>query len=256
MTIIDHLEKKWGKFTLPHLLPLLLGGQVLVFLAMMTGDLGPEMLVLHGGWVMQGQVWRLFTYMLVPMAENPLFFMISVSVTWMIGSALEREWGEFRFGLYFGVGWMFTVLTALIFPSGVLTNGYIMGSLILAFARLFPDVEFLLFFVVPLKVKYIGYALWAQFALGFIQADRLSGKMAVIAACLPFFLFFGGEILGRAKQKKRATSYRQKVKVAEGTPFHQCVSCDRTDISDPAMNFRYENGKCICEVCIQERDKR
>jgi hypothetical protein len=252
MTILDALEKKFGKFTVPHLLPILLAGQLLVFLGMNAGALGPEMLLLNGGLVRLGEYWRLFTFMIVPMAGNMLFFFLSVYVTYMIGSSLEREWGEFRFGLYFGVSWFITIVTALFFPFGVFTNAYIMGSLILAYARLFPNVEFLLFFVVPLKVKYIGYALWAQFALSFIQGN-VAGKMAVVAASVPFFLFFGGEILGLAKQKKRSADYHKKVKVASGTPFHQCASCLRNDLSDPSLNFRYENGTCICDVCVKER---
>lgn len=252
MTIPETLEKKFGRFSVPYLLPILLAGQVLVYLGMATGALGPEMLLLNGGLVRTGEYWRLFTFMILPMADNLLFFFLSVYVTYMIGSSLEREWGEFRFCLYFGISWLITVLTALVFPFGIFSNAFIMGSLILAFARLFPNVEFLLFFIVPLKVKYIGYALWAQFALSFIQGDA-AGKMAVVAASVPFFLFFGSEMLGLAKQKQRKAAYRKKVKTIDGTPFHACGSCGRTDLSDPDLGFRYENGTCVCDICSAKR---
>lgn len=254
MKFLDTLEKKFGRFTFPYLLPLLLSGQVLVFLAVISRQIDPTQMFLTGSRLFQGEIHRIFTFMVVPMAQNPLFFALSIYVTWLIGSALENQWGEFRFSLYIGLSWFCTVLASLLLPYGIFTNAYVMASLILAFARLFPNIEFLLFFIIPVKVKYIGYVMWAQFAFELIGGSP-SGKMSVLAAILPFLVFFGNDILGMIKQKKRASEYKKKAQVDAGTPFHQCSSCPRNDIRNPELAFRYDNGKCVCEICLQERNK-
>lgn len=252
MTSLDTLEKKYGRFTVPYLLQLLLAGQLLVFLAVVSGQVIEQQLLLSGGAVLSGQVYRILTFMVVPMARSPLFFALSIYVTWMIGNSLVNQWGEFRFGLYVGLSWACTVVASFLFPSGVFTNSFIMATFILAFARLFPNIEFLLFFVIPVKVKYIGYLIWAQFAFDLLGGNP-SSKISVLAASLPFLIFFGGEMLGSAKQKKRASNYRKENQADAGTPFHQCTTCPRNDIRDPTMVFRYENGSCVCETCLKER---
>lgn len=129
-----------------------------------------------------------------------------------------------------------------------------MGTLTLAFARLFPDVEFLLFFVIPVKVKYIGWVLWGFYALE-VVAGPLPAKIQVLAAIVPYGLFFGAEILGGLQQKRRSTAFKQQIQKDAQTPFHQCATCPRNDQTDPDLAFRYEEGVCVCEICLNERNE-
>lgn len=252
MNFLDHFEKKYGKWTFPHLLAVLLSSQAMVFFAVFTGVVRVEQLLLNAQQVLSGEIWRVLTFMAVPMADSPLWFAIGLYVTYLIGSSLEREWGEFRFGLFLGLGWFCTVMASFLIPGFFVSNTFIMGSLTLAFARLFPDVEFLLFFVVPVKVKYIGWVLWGFYALELV-AGPLPAKIQVLAAVVPYGVFFGAEVVGGMKQKRRSAAYKQQVKTDAGTPFHQCATCPRNDLADPDLAFRYEEGACVCEICLKER---
>lgn len=252
MTFLDRLEKKFGKWTFPYLLAVLLSAQAMVYVAVSSGQVQVEQLLLSVPKVLSGEYWRIFTFMAVPMADTLLWFFIGLYVTYLIGSSLEREWGEFRFGLYLGLGWFCTVIASFLVPGYYFSNTFIMGTLTLAFAKLFPDVEFLLFFVLPVKVKYIGWVLWGFYGLELL-AGPLPAKIQVLAAIVPYGLFFGADIFTGFKQRQRAAAFKQQTQADAGTPFHQCSVCPRNDQTDPELDFRYENGVCICEICLKER---
>jgi hypothetical protein len=188
--------------------------------------------------------------MVVPLDLNLLWFAIGAYVTYLIGGSLERQWGEFRFGLYVGLGWFATVLAGFLGPNMLISNTFIMGSLTLAFARLFPHVEFLIFFILPVKVKYIGYVIWAFYALEFFTGP-VSSKVQVAAGVLPFFVFFGGELLFAVKERKRTRDFNEKSKVKSGKEFHVCATCGATDQTHPERAFRYRGEVGICDVCLK-----
>lgn len=252
MKFLDQLEKRFGKWTFPHLLATLLTSQAMVYFCVLTGLVEMEQLLLTSQKAFSGEPWRVLTFMAVPMAGNPFWFAIGLYVTFLIGSSLEREWGEFRFGLFLGLGWFCTVIASGLIPDFFVTNTFIMGSLTLAFARLFPDVEFLLFFVIPVKVKYIGWVLWGFYALELL-AGPMPAKIQVLAAIVPYAVFFGADIAGGVQQKRRSAVFKQQAKADAVTPFHQCAVCTRNDLTDPDLAFRYENGVCVCEICLNER---
>lgn len=254
MTWLDSLEKKFGSWTFPYLLPLLLSAQALVYLATATGRVRMEQLWLYGDALRAGggQIYRIFTFLVTPMVSSPLWFAIGLYVTWLIGSSLEREWGEFRFGLYLGIGWLTTIAVALLFPRVPMTNIYIMGSLTLAFARLFPNVEFLLFFVIPVKVKYIGWVMWGFYGLGVVTGSW-PGRAQILAGVLAYGLFFGGDLLRDLKGKRRTRAFKQNARLREDEPFHICARCDRNDRDHPHEQFRYlPGGECVCLTCLNQ----
>lgn len=254
MSWLETIEKKFGKWTFPYLLPLLLAGQAMVYLATVSGEVNPGQLLLYGSALNAGweQWYRVFTFMITPMVSSPLLFAIGLYVTWLIGSSLERQWGEFRFGLYLGAGWLATVAVALIFPGVPVTNMFIMGSLTLAFAKLFPDVEFLLFFVVPVKVKYIGWVLWGFYGLG-VVTQAWPQRAMILAGVVPYVLFFGAETVRELQGRKRARAFRREAAVREDEPFHVCSRCDANDLDNPDEEFRYlANGECVCLTCLKK----
>jgi hypothetical protein len=251
MAFLDKLERKLGRFTFPYLLQFLIFGQILVFGAIAAGLVYPQQLVMNARAVMSGEVWRLFTFMVVPLRLDLLWFAIGAYITYLIGGSLEREWGEVRFSLYVGLGWLATVLVSWLVPSAAVTNGFILGSLTLAFARLFPDVEFLIFFLLPVKVKYIGYVVWGGYGLA-AATQPMEVKLQVMAGVLPFFVFFGPELLFMLKEQKRTRAFREKVRTDPGEAFHTCSRCGATEKSHPERAFRYKSEACYCEVCLQE----
>ena len=157
-----------------------------------------------------------------------------------MGSGLERVWGTFRFNLFYFVGLLATSLVSLLTGIGV-TADYINLSIFLAFARLYPDFELVLFFVLPIKVKYLAVINWIFIVYTIITAP-LSVKITVLVALANYFLFFGKEILEDLRLRKKVYNNRKRFDVIryEGKKtIHQCTICGITEKDDPEMEFRY-----------------
>jgi hypothetical protein len=136
---------------------------------------------------LSGQFWRIISFILLPLDNNPIFVLISMYFYWWVGSALERQWGSFRFNFFYFLGFVGAIISGFI--TGAATNYYLNMSLFLAFAMLFPDVEILLFFIIPIKVKYLGFIFSVVLIISFVFASP-SGKAAIAAAFLNLFVFF------------------------------------------------------------------
>ncbi len=253
MSFLHQLERKFGRFTFPYLLPVLLASQVLVYLFQISGQVTILDLYLDGRFILQGQeLYRLVTFMVAPMTSSPLWFLIGLSVTWLIGNALQNEWGEFRFSFFLFVGWAGTVLVSLLAPGILVTNIYIYSSLTLAFAKLYPNFQFLLFFIIPVKVKYLAYLTWAFYLL-LILVDPSERLLILAGAVLPYGLFFGKDLLMNIQGRRRSSAFRKQAHVSQSKPFHVCSKCGITDLENPDLEFRYLPGDvCICETCLKE----
>ncbi len=251
MSWLTRLEKRLGFLAIPHLLAALLAGQVLVYLALALGAVNAEDLLLTGQHLMEGELPRLLTFLFLPMASSPLWFAIGLSVTWMIGSSLETQWGNFRFTLFFLSGWLATVLAAIAFPEEPATHLYLYASLSLAFARLFPDFEFLAFFIIPVKARYFALLQKAAYA-GLLLFSPNGQRALLLAGLLPYFLFFGRDILLDLHRLQRRGRFLRKSHAHTATPTHTCTLCGRDSSRHPDLDFRYRSGACICESCLRE----
>ncbi|HHX20495.1 MAG TPA: hypothetical protein GX722_01765, partial [Clostridiales bacterium] len=150
-----------------------------------------ERLALTRAGLMRGEIWRLVTFLVIPDALSPLYALISLYFYYFIGTTLESRWGARRFLLYYGLGAIGAILAGLI--SGVGINTYLNLSLFFAFAILYPDHQVLIFFMLPIKIKWLAVAnalffLWALINGGMVQ------RAAIIAAILHLLLFFGGDL--------------------------------------------------------------
>lgn len=204
------MEYKWGKYCPRNLMLIIVGGQIAVWLVVMLAYEPLYYLIqLDRGAILSGQVWRLVTFLFSPvqMTMNPLFFALALYLIYMIGSSLERAWGNFKFTFYVLLGVAGAWLACFIAGSSGATALYF--SLFFAFAYLYPDMELLLFFVLPVKVKWLGWAgaaLYAWQLVGgilpmgmWIRAARLLGvpaitwpdRLALLVGLLGFLVFFG-----------------------------------------------------------------
>ena len=117
MNWITKLERKYGRFCIPNLINILIGGQILVYaIELFVNQYISFYLSLSRSALFAGQIWRLFTFVLVPFSGGgPLSVVLGIYFTWFVGSALEREWGDFRFNLYVLLGmagaWLACLLT-------------------------------------------------------------------------------------------------------------------------------------------------
>ena len=182
MKWVYKLERKFGRICIPHLMLVIIAGQAMVYLANL---LNPDILLLSRfslNWaaVMHGEVWRLFTFVFIPQ------------------STLEKTWGEFQFNLYDLCGMLGAILAAAL--TGYGTSYYINLSLFFAFAMLYPDFQVLLFFIIPIKMKYM-----ALFSGALCLIDLLMGgwstRAAVLLSLANFLLFFGGDFFRTVKQE-------------------------------------------------------
>lgn len=157
--------------------------------------------------IFQGQIWRLLTFIVIPPSSSILFILLTLYFYYFIGSSLENVWGSFQFTVYYAFGVIGAIIAGLI--AGGTTNFYLNLSLFFAFAQLFPNHQVLLFFVIPIKIKYLAYFNWFFFLLSFIQGTMID-RVAILFSLLNFFLFFGGGIM--TDIKNRIHAYRRKKK--------------------------------------------
>lgn len=250
MNFLYKLEKKFGKFAIPNLMMYILFGQAIVFL--ITNLINPALyynFMFDWSAIMQGEIWRLFTFIFIPDTSSILWFMISVLVYYSIGSNLEHTWGTFNFNFYYFVSVIAAVIVSAIFGIRGAIAMYINLSLFLSFATLVPDATFYLYFIIPIKAKYM--LIFYFFIIGMDVVNGGLQRFALIAASLlGYFFFFGLPAIKRAKYKQKAApaqrNYKQaRREIEKGSKdpikvaFHRCHICGKTELDDPDMEFRY-----------------
>ena len=188
--------------------------------------------------VLQGEVWRLVTFVCEPPITNPLFAFFFWYLFYLMGTALEATWGTFRYNLYLLVGWLATVGVSFLQPDQAASIAFLQGSVFLAFAYLYPDFQLLLFFILPVKVKWLALVQWIGY-FWVIAVSPVIMKLLAVASVCNFVLFFWHGIFLRARAGERRMARRAKEIRSANTPRHACAVCGITNLSHPKMNFRY-----------------
>lgn len=254
MGFLNRLERAFGRLAIPNISLYLVMGQVFVFLMALLGRDLTESMVLQGARVLNnGEVWRLFTFVFVPdILTNRALSLVLVVFGWymfyLMGGALENYWGVFRYNFFLFAGWLLTVLVSFIFPRALAETTFIAGCVFLAFAFLNPNFELLLFFILPVKIKWLALLMWLGFVFFFIKGN-MAERFMILAAVGNFFLFFTGEIIQRMKSGRRRMEHQARQAAARDNdePRHRCVVCGKTDRTHPMEDFRYsDDDKCYC----------
>lgn len=209
---IYKLERRYGRFALPNLMLYITGTMLVVFLlTYFTGYNIGAVLDLRRSAVLSGQVWRLISFVFVPSSSGVLGTLLYLYFNYAIGTALEDAWGSFKFTFYYLCGALSAILTMFLLGYG--TSYYLNLTMFLAYAYLFPNQEFLLFFVLPIKAKYIALIDWLLIIAAFIQGPW-SGRLGIVLALANFFLFFGGGFLRQIRAQigwwKTRRNFRRK----------------------------------------------
>lgn len=259
---IDRFCRKHPGFGIPNLMLYIAISNVAVALMDMFALNGPSLsslLYFSRSAILQGQVWRLVTFVLVPESGGLLAVVTAYFYYW-IGNLLEREWGTGRFTLFYLAGVLFNIVFGLI--AGYASMYYVNLSLFFSFAVLFPDLQVLLFFLIPVKVKWLAWLDAALFVWDIVMAllaRSIVGALLPIVAILNFLLFFWGdftEALGYRKQRFEHQHSAQTVNFKKATKsayekkgyIHKCAVCGKTDTDYPDMEFRY-CSKCNGYYC-------
>jgi membrane associated rhomboid family serine protease len=196
-------------------------------------------LMLIPGLVLRGEVWRLVTYIFIPPNTSLMWILFVLYFYYMVGSALEHEWGSFKFNIFYLTGMLGTTIAAFITGNGA-TALYLNLSLFLAFARIYPDYELLLFFMIPVKVKYLAMLDWV-FIIFTVLVGDMSTKLIAVVSIINYFLFFGRDILTKTKSNRQVYNNRRRFQseLPRNFTIHKCTICGKTEKDDPNMDFRY-----------------
>jgi hypothetical protein len=250
MSLLTKLERFLGRFAIPNLSLILVAGQVLFWgLALMAG-FNLERLALRPTAVLEGEVWRLVAFLLYPPNAHPVFIAFAWYLFYLMGGALDHYWGAFRYNAFLGLGWLLTVAVAFITPGAYASNLFLAGSVFLAFAYLNPDFVMMLFFILPVKIKWLALLQWLGY--GFVLVvGPWPARLMVLAATGNFLVFFAGDIAHQIRTGRPRMAHQARVFAArpeEDEPRHRCRVCGKTDLSDPQMDFRY-CSKCAGNQC-------
>ncbi len=266
-TRLDRFCHKHPRLAIPHLMNIIVGGTVLFYLLDLFGSYPITNLIsFSSSAIFSGQIWRLVTFIFLPLSDNPFLLALSLYFYWLIGSSLEREWGSAKFTVFYAMGVLFNILAGLllglIFTESAVSMHYVNLSLFFAFASLFPDMQFYVFFLIPVKVKWLAWLDLAFFAwevLSNLIYFNWVGALVPIIAILNYLLFFSSYLsdfvrsrVRRAKHQnsRQAVNFRQAARKTQEKKgyLHKCAVCGKTDTDYPNMEFRY-CSKCNGYYC-------
>lgn len=210
-SLLEKAERKLGRYAIRNLMNYIVLGMAVVFVMDMflypfTRLSLSGLLAFSLPHILRGQIWRLVTFVLIPPSSRLLFILFSLYFYWLMGTTLENQWGRFRFNAYYLCGILGNILAGLI--TGYATNFYLNLSLFLAFAILYPDFQIMLFFIFPIKMKWLAIAdavMLVFSALG----QGLVGWIALLFSLLNVALFFGRDLVDMGKSAYRRYKWRQ-----------------------------------------------
>lgn len=184
---IYKLERVVSHIAVENLMTIIIGAMILVFLGNMIYPELTYMLTFDRAAILSGQVWRVLSFIFIYDGTSIIYLFLFAYFYWWIGSSLEGSWGKTKFCTYYYIGVIALIIAGFI--CGYSTAAYLNLSLFFAFAMLYPNQEVLLFFIIPVKVKWLAWIDAAYFLFMFIVGG-VATKIIIVATLLNFFLFF------------------------------------------------------------------
>lgn len=255
---LNKLERKMGRFAIPNLIVWILAGYVVGYTLSYLAPGVLNYLTLEPYYILKGQIWRLVTWVLMPPDSSLLFAVIMVIFYYQLGQALERTWGTFRFNVYIFGGIIFTVIGAFILygvmyavygvpvagMGAFFSTNYINMAIFLAFAVCYPDMEVLLYFIIPIKMKWMAVVYGVLIIFSLIQTNW-AGRVAIIMSLLNFLVFYFStrnykRISPKEIHRRQTFKSQMRQPVNHGSVTkHKCAICGRTELDDPTLEFRF-----------------
>ena len=272
---IDRFCLKHRNFGIPRLMYYIVFASAAIYFIIMLDPSYTLILFLRFDPVLilsRGQIWRLITWIFLPVSDNLFFVVLALYFYYFVGGSLEREWGTAKFTVFYLMGMLLNIIYGtvfwLIFGIPVLIGPTFLNlSMFFAFAVFFPDYYLRLFFLIPIKAKWLG--LLNGFYFAYDIAQNLISGMSVLAllpvvALLNFFIICGDELLShlrplRSRANPQALNFNRAARKAQKARSHlpyqqKCAICGITDVDHPDMEFRYcsrcEGYHCYCSEHI------
>lgn len=212
--LLDRLERKLGKLAINNLMPILVGAMAIVFVmdlavGMKTGESLSLRLMFDRDAIFAGEVWRVFTFLFLPPSSGLLFMIFALYFYYVIGTVLESEWGAFGFTVYYLLGVVGAIASGFI--AGYATNYYLNMTLFLAFAILNPNYEVRIFFLIPIRMKWLALIDGILLSVSFVLSSW-GGRLSLIAALINLLIFFTPLLIKRIKQAYDKWKWNRKFK--------------------------------------------
>lgn len=272
---MSKFQKKFGKFAIKNLSLYLI---VCYAFGYLIEIINPDFLMMLAldpyKIIMEFQIWRLFTWVIIPPGSFSFWIIISLFFYWSIGTSLERVWGTYRYNVYLFTGFICTILGSFLYllvgtlqfypafsqvgvglketmqyvgeyASYSFSTYYVNMSIMLLYAFTFPDAQVLLMFFIPIKVKWLGiaYALLLVYDVIVCLVGGIYPTVIVIVMSLLnfviFFIKYKRRIKVTPKQMKQRVVYRTKTHMANAASRHKCAICGRTEADGEHLEFRY-----------------
>jgi hypothetical protein len=259
MKFFYKLERNFGKYSIKNLMNYLVVFYVVGFvISLMNPYLYYEYMALDIGQILKGQVWRLITWLAYPPSSSIIFGLFMIITYYSLGIILENVWGSFKFNVFMFMGCLFHIIGALIiYVSGIKTGmgediyGYLTPdnlnlSIFLAFALTFPEMEFRLYFAIPVKAKYLAFFYILLEAYSFMVGS-LSSKVTIALSLLNFIIFYFisrrkniiSDVNNIQRKAKGSVNIRPVHGGSANISRHKCAVCGKTEKDDENMEFRY-----------------
>lgn len=248
-------------FGIPNLMRYIVIANAVFWLMGAVNPVLMNYLLFNPALILHGQIWRLISFVFIPPSTGILAFIAFYFYYW-IGTTLENQWGTGQFTIYFFTGVILTILYGFVifFITGrsmSLSSTYIFLSMFFSFAALFPDMQVLFLFFIPVKMKYLALVDAAFFLYDIIVMPFPQNLLPVVAV-LNFLLFCGGELknlMPRRQSKSTVNFKRESARIRyeqrEKLYTHKCAVCGRTDTEYPNLEFRY-CSRCVGYHCFCE----
>ena len=269
---IDHFCAMHPRLGIPGLMRYIVAANAAIYIFSMFDPSGMLLgvLAMDASSILQGQLWRIFTFVLIPTGNGPFSVLLSLFFYFWLGEAMERLWGSTKFTVYYAGGMLLSVLASILalfldgFAFPLYGAGYVNAALFFAFALTYPEMVVRLFYIIPIKMKWLAIVEAVLYALGVVQGILMGAwgmALTPIIAMLNLFIFFSPDFSRRADQfqarhRTEAVQFRKAVKEQRRQKGynHKCEVCGRTDTEYPNLQFRYcskcTGYHCFCEEHI------
>lgn len=261
MQFMGKWERKFGWISFPGFLRYYSIFHVLVYLLQIVNPNIGEALDFDREKILTGEVWRVVTFLFASSgsggigALGALFLFFMVMIAFMISDALENAWGEFRTSLFYYFGYIGLLAANFLYSTPMFGSGFfIYTAAFFAFATLFPKIEFLILFIIPVQIRWLAI-LYGVFLL--IEAFYNPAYLGYLALCFANYLLWAGipALRGQARvvQAVQRRKKFQKDSFNHEDAFHRCATCNRTELSDPQLDFRMAmDGKEYCNEHLKD----
>lgn len=254
-----------------------LGNAVVTLLSMFNGgSMLYYLLCFDKALILKGEVWRLLTYVFTQSGSD-ILSLLFLFFFYLLGRNVEQSMGTLRFNLYYFTGMILMDAFAMIFADSATASLYLqMGyylhlSLLLTFASLHPDAQFMILMLIPVRAWVLGLVYVVLVAADIFNLSYptfwFPHNLFPLIGVANYLLFAGSNVKNLLPPNWRIGYRRKKVRPQNQEPIqfrpaqrpapkkedfnHKCTVCGRTDVTNPELEFRYCsrcNGyHCYCE---------